>query len=55
MLKFPLGEVSVRWQEIEGSKLSPLLDAIQMFRCGQLVTLLVVESTVLKPSKWWEM
>lgn len=32
MLKFPLGEVSVRWQEIEGSKLSPLLDAIQMFR-----------------------
>jgi len=32
MLGIPLAEVSVRWQEIEGSKLSPLLDAIQMFR-----------------------
>ena len=35
MLGIPLAEVSVRWQEIEGSKLSPLLDAIQMFRWGQ--------------------
>jgi dolichyl-phosphate beta-glucosyltransferase len=32
MLGIPLGEVSVRWQEIEGSKLSPIRDAIQMFR-----------------------
>jgi len=32
MMNIPLGEVSVRWQEIEGSKLSPLLDAVQMFR-----------------------
>jgi len=32
MMKIPMAEVSVRWQEIDGSKLSPLLDAIQMFR-----------------------
>jgi len=32
MMNIPLGEVSVRWQEIEGSKLNPILDAIQMFR-----------------------
>ena len=32
MLQIPLGEVSVRWQEIDGSKLSPLLAAIEMFR-----------------------
>lgn len=32
MLSIPIGEVSVRWQEIEGSKLEPILDAIQMFR-----------------------
>merc|ERR550519_1392971 len=30
MLQIPLGEVSVRWQEIDGSKLSPLLAAIEM-------------------------
>jgi len=32
MLGIPLGEVAVRWQEIEGSKLNPLLAAIQMFK-----------------------
>jgi len=32
MMNIPMAEVSVRWQEIDGSKLSPLLDAIQMFR-----------------------
>ena len=28
----PLGEVAVRWQEIDGSKLNPVLAAIQMFK-----------------------
>ena len=32
MLELPVGEVAVRWQEIEGSKLDPLLAAIQMFK-----------------------
>jgi len=32
MLNLPIGEVSVRWVEIDGSKLNPLLDAIKMFR-----------------------
>jgi len=32
MLQLPIGEVSVRWCEIEGSKLNPLVDAIKMFR-----------------------
>lgn len=32
MMKIPIGEISVRWQEIEGSKLNPLFAAIQMFK-----------------------
>jgi len=32
MLSLPIGEVSVRWCEIEGSKLNPLVDAVKMFR-----------------------
>jgi len=32
MVGIPTGEVPVRWMEIEGSKLNPILDAIQMFR-----------------------
>jgi len=32
MVDIPTGEVAVRWQEIEGSKLNPILAAIQMFR-----------------------
>jgi len=32
MLDIPIGEVAVRWQEIEGSKLSPISAAVQMFR-----------------------
>ena len=32
MLGLPLGEVAVRWQEIDGSKLNPVLAAIQMFK-----------------------
>jgi len=32
MLELPIGEVSVRWCEIDGSKLNPLVDAIKMFR-----------------------
>lgn len=32
MVGIPMAEVSVRWQEIEGSKLSPLFAAIEMFR-----------------------
>jgi len=32
MLSIPIGEVSVRWQEIEGSKLDPIFAAVQMFR-----------------------
>jgi len=32
MLSIPVSEVAVKWTEIEGSKLSPLMDAIQMFR-----------------------
>lgn len=32
MMKIPIGEIAVRWQEIEGSKLNPLLAAIQMFK-----------------------
>jgi len=32
MLNIPIGEVAVRWQEIEGSKLNPISAAIQMFR-----------------------
>jgi len=32
MLGIPIGEVAVRWEEIEGSKLNPVLAAIQMFR-----------------------
>jgi len=31
MLELPIGEVSVRWCEIDGSKLNPLVDAIKMF------------------------
>ena len=38
MLQIPLGEVSVRWQEIDGSKLSPLLAAIEMFRLLHLTS-----------------
>ena len=38
MLQIPLGEVSVRWQEIDGSKLSPLLAAIEMFRLPHLTS-----------------
>merc|ERR1719342_1018203 len=32
MLRLPVGEVAVRWQDIDGSKLNPLLAAIQMFK-----------------------
>jgi len=32
MVGIPTGEVPVRWMEIEGSKLDPILAAIQMFR-----------------------
>lgn len=32
MMNIPIGEIAVRWQEIEGSKLNPLLAAIQMFK-----------------------
>lgn len=32
MLQLPVGEVAVRWQEIDGSKLNPMLAAIQMFK-----------------------
>lgn len=32
MMQLPLGEVAVRWQEIDGSKLNPVLAAIQMFK-----------------------
>ena len=32
ILDMPLGEVAVRWTEIDGSKLSPLLASIQMFK-----------------------
>jgi len=32
MMRLPLGEVAVRWQEIAGSKLNPVLAAIQMFK-----------------------
>jgi len=32
MLKIPVSEVPVRWTEIDGSKLNPVLAAIQMFR-----------------------
>ena len=32
MLGLPLSEVAVRWQEIDGSKLNPVLAAIQMFK-----------------------
>ena len=32
MLELPIGEVSVRWSEIEGSKLNPIVDAVKMFR-----------------------
>jgi len=32
MLCLPIGEMSVRWCEIEGSKLNPLVDAVKMFR-----------------------
>jgi len=32
MMNIPIGEISVRWQEIEGSKLNPLFAAIQMFK-----------------------
>jgi dolichyl-phosphate beta-glucosyltransferase len=31
MLELPIGEVSVRWNEIEGSKLNPIVDAGKMF------------------------
>jgi len=31
MLELPIGEMAVRWQEIDGSKLNSLLDAIKMF------------------------
>ena len=31
-MNIPVGEVSVRWQEIDGSKLNPLMAAIQMFK-----------------------
>jgi dolichyl-phosphate beta-glucosyltransferase len=31
MLELPIGEVSVRWSEIEGSKLNPIVDAVKMF------------------------
>ena len=32
MMNIPIGEIAVRWQEIDGSKLNPLLAAIQMFK-----------------------
>jgi len=32
MLRLPIGEVSVRWCEIDGSKLNPILAAVEMFR-----------------------
>jgi len=32
LLDLPVAEVAVRWTEVEGSKLSPALAAIQMFR-----------------------
>lgn len=32
MLNIPMAEVAVQWTEIEGSKLSPMLAAIQMFK-----------------------
>ena len=32
MLSLPVGEVAVRWTEVDGSKLNPLLAALQMFR-----------------------
>ena len=32
MMNIPIGEIAVRWQEIKGSKLNPLLAAIQMFK-----------------------
>lgn len=32
MLGLPIGEVSVRWCEIDGSKLNPIVDAVKMFR-----------------------
>ncbi len=32
MLDIPTGEVAVRWTEIDGSKLHPILASIQMFK-----------------------
>ena len=43
MLQIPLGEVSVRWQEIDGSKLSPLLAAIEMFRLYKCIYNLLIQ------------
>ena len=32
MVDIPVSEVAVKWTEIDGSKLNPVLAAIQMFR-----------------------
>ena len=32
MVGIPLGEVAVRWEEIDGSKLNPVLASLQMFK-----------------------
>jgi len=51
MLKLPIGEVSVRWCEIEGSKLNPLLAAVQMFRDIALLWLRYAIGAWKLPSK----
>jgi dolichyl-phosphate beta-glucosyltransferase len=51
MLELPIGEVSVRWVEIDGSKLNPLVDAIKMFRDIALLWLRYAIGAWKLPSK----
>jgi len=51
MLKLPIGEVSVRWSEIEGSKLNPIVDAVKMFRDIALLWLRYAIGAWKLPSK----
>jgi dolichyl-phosphate beta-glucosyltransferase len=51
MLELPIGEVSVRWSEIEGSKLNPIVDAVKMFRDIALLWLRYAIGAWKLPSK----
>jgi len=51
MLELPIGEVSVRWVEIDGSKLNPLVDAVKMFRDIALLWLRYAIGAWKLPSK----